>query len=145
MSSHRIPVAALALVLFVGPMGSQCTKSPPELNITDAWMRPLLDNGAAFMVINNTGGRTDQLIGVQCNCAKTVTVHETRMDGNIMRMAAVGRLLIPGYASTELSPTGHHIMLEGIDRNIADGSSVKLILQFERSGSMEVMAEVRKL
>ena len=35
--------------------------------------------------------------------------------------------------------------LEGVDRDIESGSKVSLMLHFERSGDIEVMAEVRKL
>ena len=102
-------ISALSIVAFV----FYALALPEQASTFFGWLRPFLDNGAAFMTINNTGGRTDQLLAAQCSCAKKVTVHETRMDGEVMRMAEVSRLAIPGYTSTELSPTGHHIMLEG--------------------------------
>ncbi len=138
---HAKALIVAAVLILV----SACTKSPPELSVTDAWLRPLLDNGAAFMVINNTGGRTDVLLSVECDCATSISLHETRMEGDIMRMNAVAKLEIPGYAKTELSPTGSHIMLGGVDRNIESGSYVTFLLHFERSGDIEVSAEVRKL
>lgn len=80
MSSRALRILLIEGLLLVG-----CTKSPPKLHVTDAWIRPSLDNGAAFMLINNTGGRADHLIGVDCACAMTSSLHETRMDGDVVR------------------------------------------------------------
>jgi copper(I)-binding protein len=134
-----------AVLLLVSALSSSChTKSAPQLEVTEARLQPFLDRGAAYMTINNTGARSDDLESVTCDCATTVSLHEMRKDGDVMRMAPVERIRVPGYGSTELSPEGLHLMLVGVDRNIKDGSKAKLSLHFARSGDVEVLADVRR-
>jgi periplasmic copper chaperone A len=134
-----------ASLLMSCALWSSChTKSPPQLEVTQATVQPLLDRGAAYMTINNTGARTDDLLSVACDCASTVSMHEMHMDGDVMRMSPVERIRVPGYGTTELKPGGLHLMLEGVDLDIKNGSKVNMKLHFDRSGDVEVVAEVRR-
>lgn len=101
-------------------------------------------NGAAFMVIKNTGGVADRLLKAQSEIAKSVEIHQTRMKNNMMEMQPVEAVDIPANATVELKPGDYHIMFIGLDQGLKVGDKIKITLAFEKAGSIIVDAEVRK-
>jgi copper(I)-binding protein len=53
-------------------------------------------------------------------------------------------LEVPAQDEVLLKPGGYHVMLIGIQRDLAVGDAFTLDLQFEKSGSLRVEPEVRE-
>jgi copper(I)-binding protein len=103
---------------------------------------------AAFMTIQNAGEADDRLIAaaVDASIAAVVELHETTMDGDVMRMQPVeGGILVPAGGSVELKPRGLHIMLMGVQATLNEGDTVSLTLTFESGTTLTVDAPVRPL
>ena len=135
-------VVALLLAGLVG-----CSAVPgPRLSIQAPWSRPAAMGGNAvvYLTLVNKGNSSDALVGVDSNAADTAGLHETRMEGNLMRMASVSRIDVPAGRQVELGPGGLHIMLVGLKQDINPGDKVSLILRFEKSGEIAVEVEVVK-
>lgn len=141
-----VVVAALLLVAALGACG---TPAGPQIKAENVWARPAGGMGASgtggvFMVLRNEGGAADRLIAGQCDLAKAVEVHETTMDGGVMKMRPVeGGLEVPAGGQVELKPGGYHVMLIGLTQDLKVGDRFPLVLQFEESGTISVEAEVR--
>ncbi len=61
-------------------------------------------------------------------------------------MALMGRvegLDLAAGAIVVLEPGSYHLMLMGVTRNLTEGETVSLVLEFETSGPVTVQAEVR--
>lgn len=102
-------------------------------------------NSAAYMTLANPGGDADRLVAATSDVAATVEIHETMMENDVMRMRPVeGGLAIPAGGQVELKPGSYHIMLMGLQRDLAPGETVTLTLTFERAGTVEVTAQVRQ-
>ncbi|HSN76775.1 MAG TPA: copper chaperone PCu(A)C [Anaerolineae bacterium] len=72
-------------------------------------------------------------------------MHETKMEGDVMRMAQVeGGIEIPARGQVELKPGGYHVMLIGLTRDLNVGEKFPVTLQFESGNSLVVEAEVRQ-
>lgn len=100
-------------------------------------------NGAAFMILENTGDAPDKLVSVTSDVAQTVEIHKTEMQEGIMRMAPVDFIEVPAKGNAELKPGGFHIMLIGLKKDLVPGEQIELTLNFEQAGHITVKAEVR--
>jgi copper(I)-binding protein len=125
---------------------SACGSSEPQIIVEDAWVRPdpLMENAAGYLVIRNNGGESDFLVGVQAEFVGNATVHQTIMEGDIHKMEPVPRLEIPAGGVIELKPLSFHMMLMGLQSELEYGQTVQMVLEFEKSGLVDVDAEVRQ-
>jgi copper(I)-binding protein len=148
MRTARLGVVVAALVL-VAALGACGTPAGPQIQVEDVWARPAASmaesgTGGAFMLLRNAGGEADRLVAAQCGVAAAVEIHETTMDGGVMKMRPVeGGLTVPAGGQVELKPGGYHVMLIGLTQDLKEGDRFQLVLQFEKSGTLTVEAVVR--
>ena len=158
---------AALLVLLLTMMA--CTQTPPApaasqgINAQDIWARPATmmgsmpmegdaeqmqhggANSAVYMVLANGGAAADRLVAAQADVSNAVEIHETKMEGDVMRMAQVeGGIEVPAGGQVELKPGGYHVMLIGLTRDLAVGDTFPVTLEFESGKSLVVEAEVRQ-
>jgi copper(I)-binding protein len=129
------------------PQGSGQAPAAAKVQATDVWARAgaaEMGNGAAYMILRNSGDTADRLVKAESDVAGAVELHKTTMDGSMMKMAPVENIEIPAKGQAELKPGGFHVMLIGLKRELKAGEKIKLKLQFEKAGAQEVEAEVRK-
>jgi len=100
-------------------------------------------NSAAYMILQNPGKDLDRLVGVKCDVAKTAELHMSQTENGVTSMKQVEAIDIPAGGETELKPGGLHIMLIGLKQDLKAGDLVQLTLDFEKSGTVLVEAEVR--
>ena len=102
-------------------------------------------NSAVYMMLTNPGDSPDRLISAAADVAGAVEIHESIMDGDMMRMQQVsGGIEIPANGQVELKPGGLHVMLIGLTRDLNPGETFPVTLQFEQAGAVTVEAEVRQ-
>ena len=101
--------------------------------------------GAAFMTIKNNGKAADRLVSVDSDVADAVEIHLSEMKDDVMTMRQVDGVEIPAGGEALLQPGGYHVMLIGLQRELAVGEKVNLTLTFEKAGQMSVEAEVRAI
>jgi hypothetical protein len=114
-----------------------------------AWARATVQGqttAGAYMQL--TSSERASLVGAESPAAASVEIHETRMEGKVMRMRALSRLeLLPGK-TVELKPGGYHIMLLELKRPLKKGEVVPIRLKLEMKDKsvrmLEVRAEVRE-
>ncbi len=116
-----------------------------ELAVVDAWARatpPGAAVAAVYLTIDNTGGGTDRLLGAASAAAGRVEVHETRREGDVMRMRKAEPLDIPAGARVVFGPGGLHVMLMDLNEPLREGERLTLALRLERAGDIEVEAHI---
>lgn len=155
-------IRILFVVLAVAMMLSACggSSSQGALQVNDPWIRPANmspaagsggmsgmssseTTSAAYMIIRNTGSAADKLIKAQTDAAKTVEIHTTVKEGEVMKMQPVAGVDVPANGQAELKPGGFHVMLIGITRDLKAGDKVKLTLTFEKAGAVQLEVPVR--
>jgi copper(I)-binding protein len=96
--------------------------------------------GAAFMVIENTSGEDDRLIGAASDIAKKVELHTHKdMGDGVMKMIHVEEgFVIPAGGKHMLMRGGDHVMFMGLNSSMDQGNTVKVTLTFEKAGDIEV-------
>ena len=76
--------------------------------------------------------------------AADVEVHQMSMKNDVMVMRPVnGGLIIPPGQSVTLVPGGYHLMLMNLKAPLKQGEHVPITLQFEKTGKIDVVLEVR--
>lgn len=114
----------------------------PLVTVSEARVTALPTSAAAYFTLANSGGR-DRLLSVAAVGTGKASLHETTMDGDIMRMRMIGNGIgIPARGRVRLSASGKHVMIQDLATPLAAGSNVRLSLRFERQGLVEVNAPV---
>jgi hypothetical protein len=139
VSGVRAGCAAGLLAVFAGGARAE------PIAISDAWVRatpPGASTAAAYLVIATTGA-ADRLVGASSDASREVQLHAHVMRGGVAQMTEIDALPVVPDAPATLAPGGNHLMLIGIARPLAAGDRVRIALQFERGGIVEVEIPVR--
>lgn len=156
-----------AAILLLAVLLAACSSGPEEATIVieDPWARPgqmkmagegggmdmdsegegmaMAGTSAIFMTIRNDGREDDRLVSVSGDVAEFVEIHTTETRDGVTMMAQIPGIDIPGGEEVVLERGGLHIMLINLNRDLSEGDTVTVELQFEQSGSQTVTAEVR--
>jgi copper(I)-binding protein len=98
---------------------------------------------AAYMLLRNPGDEPDRLLNVKTDAAEIAELHVTQTENDVTSMRPVESIEVPPQGETELEPGGLHIMLMNLKRELKAGDTIKLTLEFEKAGTVDVEAEVR--
>jgi len=122
-----------------------CASETGTLTISDPWARPgqAGGNSAVYMTIQNPIPVEDRLLSASSDVAEDVEIHETAMTGDVMQMAPQDHVSIPANGGVELLPGGMHIMLIGLERDLAAGDEFTLTLEFENAGIVTALIKTR--
>jgi copper(I)-binding protein len=102
--------------------------------------------GAVFMTLVNKGKEANRLTAAQTDVAEVVEIHETQMEGDVMKMQLLpDGLEIPAEGEVVLKPGGYHLMLIGLKQDLNVGDRLTVLLEFEKGDSITVDAEVREM
>jgi copper(I)-binding protein len=137
------------LLLVLGQAGLAWPHSHGKngIEVREAWSRatpPGAKVGVGYMEIRNNGAQPDRLIAASTPAAKTVEMHVTQREGDVMRMRQVKDFEIPARERITLRPGGSHLMLVDVVRPLKKGERFTMRLRFERAGEMEVELEVQE-
>ena len=113
-----------------------------SLKIDHPWARATPKGasvGGGYMKITNSGTAPDRLVGGSTDISSSFEVHEMTMVGGVMKMRPVagGLEIEPGQTVT-LDPSGYHVMLVDLKKQLVQGERFKATLQFARAGKVDV-------
>jgi periplasmic copper chaperone A len=140
----------IRIVLIVAAVLAAWTALPAQaedvtiggLKISAPWARATPKGasvGGGYMKITNTGTAPDRLVGGSTDICRRFEVHEMKMEGGVMKMRplADGIEIKPGQTVT-LDPSGYHVMLVGLNKQLMQGDHFKATLEFARAGKVDV-------
>lgn len=136
----RLACGAAALALASAALA----QDPSLPKVEGAWVRSSVagqQGTGAFM--NFTAGEPTQLVGVSTPVAGVAQVHEMTMEGQVMKMRAVGKLHLPPGRTVELKPGGYHIMLLDLKQVLKQGSTVPMTLSFRSAKGVDGKLELK--
>jgi len=138
----KLPILAL---LFAFATSGAAWAADGPITIEQAWARPTVAsvaNGAAYLVIKNTGKADDTLTGAETSVAAKAELHESSMEGSVMKMRPLGDVMVPANGSVAFKPGGKHIMLLGLKAPLTAGQGFTLTLHFKNAGTQTVKVDV---
>jgi copper(I)-binding protein len=142
-----VPASAqVAIESRKNPSPLLSVQAPAAVKVEAGWVRPSVpgqQGTGGYMRLTAREGQ--QLVAVSSPLAGVAEVHEMKMDGEVMRMRAVGNLELPAGKTVELKPGGLHLMLMDLKQPLTVGSSVPLSLVFRDQRGVESRIETRLL
>jgi copper(I)-binding protein len=136
--------------MFVALALGLAAAAQAQVSVSNAWVRgtvPGQKATGAFMQLKSARGAT--LVAAESPAAGAVEIHAMRMEGNVMRMRAIGSLELPAGQTVELKPGGYHAMLLDLKAPLKKGDVVPLRLKVRGKdgevAEIDVAAEVREL
>jgi hypothetical protein len=141
-------IFAITVLVACGAMPNTNTGNNPQIKVMEPWSRPspvMAGNGAVYMMLLNEGGADDALLSAETDVAEVVELHETKMEGDVMKMSPVAKVEIPAGGSAALKPGGLHVMLINLQQELVPGEKIKLTLNFEKSAPLTIEAEIREM
>jgi len=119
-----------------------------DVVVRDAWIRGTVQGQnatGAFMEI--TGKSNTRLVGASSPVAKTVEVHNMKVENGVMKMFPVDSVDLPAGKPVKLAPGGYHVMLMGLHKPLNAGDRVPLKLTFEladkKRETVDLVVDVR--
>lgn len=131
-------------VLFAG-LCSLALAGPAAIRVSNPWSRatpPGVTIAAGYLELANEGA-ADRLVAASSPRARRVEMHESRLDGGMMRMRPVESLELAAGGKLRFAPGGLHLMLVDIDRPFVAGERVPLVLEFAHAGRVAAVLVVR--
>ena len=118
-----------------------------RVQIVDAWAPPTigtLRTGVVYFTLINSGGGEDRLLGLTAEGAGWAALHESKRDGDVIKMRPLDGLSIPPGATIRLKPGGKHVMLFDVVEPLVPGRKLLLQLEFARMGKVSVEATIQE-
>ncbi len=141
-----IGILFLMFVLTAAQCSGGNAASAPKISVEDAWARPsamVAGSGAVYVTLKNTGG-DDVLVSAASDVAEAVELHQTKMEGDMMKMSPVPNIPVPAGETVKLEPGGKHIMLINLNQELKSGETISITLNFEKSGAMTLDVPVKE-
>ncbi len=140
MKSPRVPTLAAAVLAagLLGPPGLPALAGD-GIEVSGAFARATIGrarNGAAYLVLRNTGTEDDRLVGARSAAAARVSLHTHLHEGGVARMRPVEAIGVPAGGTAALRPGGDHLMAMGLKAPLEEGGTLALVLVFERAGEI---------
>lgn len=150
--SNRATALAATLLALSAIAAGGATASAHEfksktITVAHPWARatpPGAKIGGAYFEIQASKAGGDRLIGASADAVAgrvEIHTHEHGADG-LMKMRQIPDLPVQAGTSVVLGPGGHHLMLMDLKAPLVEGDLIKITLQFEKAGKIDLEATV---
>lgn len=125
-----VELAALIFILLLSACGSGDDGYSHPISVESAWLRTPpagLDKTAGYFQLNNRSGNDKTLVGAASEQIRTIEMHTTTVNGDMMRMRRLKTISIPAGETIRFEPGGMHLMIFGLRTSEA----ISITFQFE--------------
>jgi copper(I)-binding protein len=151
VNRNRLALWLVAVVLAGSPLlaGSHGYRAG-DIRIVHPWAiltAPSITdgvNGIGYLVLKNSGGKSDTLLWASTKIARKVELRAHGRVGDTSTVRPVEAIEIPAGGEVRLEPDGPHLMLIGLKQALEEGQHFPVVLQFERAGKITVDMFVQK-
>ena len=142
-------IAAATALTLASLSATAADYTAGDLSLSKTWTRatpPKAKAGGGFVEIVNSGSQDDRLISATSDVAKNVELHEMAVTDGVMKMREMeDGIEIPAGETVTLKPGGLHIMFMGLNEPFEEGTTVPVVLTFEKAGDVEIELDVAKM
>ncbi len=138
----RFLALALAAPLALAACADQ---TPSQQSVKSAWVRlPAVAGNPAAGYFEIAGGSVDdRLMSVSSPLAVRAELHDMKMEGGMMKMAAIeGGAEVPKGGTLEFAPGGKHVMLFDVSPQASAGRTMPLKFTFASGVTLEHEAKL---
>lgn len=144
--SKLTTLISAALFMALTGMAQASEFKTGDITVSNPWARASMGmarSGGGYLTLKNTGKSDDKLVSASSKVSKKTELHTHIMANGIMKMRQVKDITVPAGGMTMLKPGGLHIMFIGLHDKLKQGESFPLTLNFEKSGSVEVIMSIK--
>lgn len=143
-----LPAAlALTAALFLGACSSdsdetqEASSAQPQVKVTGAFVpEPVNDKMAGgFLTLTNEGDAADTLLAATSDVSDDVQLHET-VDNKMRRVESFD---VPKNGELKLARGGNHLMFMELKRELSEGDTVTVELEFENADAVTLDVPVK--
>jgi copper(I)-binding protein len=136
----RIIPFFLMTIILLSACGSE-----KGIEIHSAWMRPsaMGENGSVYFELHNHSSTPDEITSITSNVAEAVEIHESKMEGDVMKMEMLTSLPIDAYADMAFKPGGLHVMLVNLQQDFKLDDEFEIVLHFKTHEDITVHVIVK--
>lgn len=132
------------IILIANLLLSACG---PEkgIEVHSAWMRPAAkgENGGVYFELHNHSSTANELTGISSDAAVVAEIHESKMEGDVMKMDMLTSLPLDANADIAFEPGGLHVMLVNLRRDFKLNDEFTMVLHFKNSEDITVHVIVK--
>ncbi len=136
----------LRWVVLVIAVALPVAAAEPGIRVVDPWVRVTFGQSratAGYIALVDQSGRGNTLVGLEMADGARAEIHETVIDGDIVKMRMVKALQIPAGGKAELTPTGGHLMIMDLKGPLKVGETLPMKLRFADGSEMMAYFAVR--
>ena len=125
----------LGALLALASMAGAWAQAAVPVTVLAPWARASVQGqraSGAFMTL--VAREPVTLVGASSPVAGLAEVHEMKMEGDVMRMRAVGSLELKPNQPVQLKPGGYHLMLQELKAPLVANTSIPVTLSFRTAG-----------
>lgn len=114
--------------------------SEARIAVADVWARPMDEGGVSgvYMQMFNLTDADVTIVEITSPLSPLAEIHETSVNGGIMRMIPLSELVIPANGTAILETGGHHLMLNDLSAELIDGAALSITLHFDDGGEQTI-------
>lgn len=119
-------------------------QAPAPVTVEGAWARSTVagqDSSGAYMTL--TAREPLTLLGAVTPAAGIVEMHQTKLEGDVMKMRAADSLPLAAGQPLKLAPNGFHFMLMDLKAPFRTGGHIAMTLRFRDAKGQLRPLEVR--
>ncbi len=123
------------------------THATSMITVEDGYIKPSIpgsDITAAYMTLKNTGDKAITLQKISSTISDQIEIHEHSMAGDMMRMREVGEVVVDAKSHVVLQPSGLHLMIFSLKKQITEQDVIPLTLTFSNDTKVKIQLPVRK-
>lgn len=113
-----------------------------DIVVSNPWARATPNGakvGGGYVKITNNDHHPDQLIAATFERAGSTSLHEMKMEGDVMKMGELTTgVEIAPHGTLTLEPGKFHLMLMDLKAPLKEGDHIKGSLTFKKAGKMDV-------
>ena len=118
----------------MGDMDMEATDEAHDMGDMDMGVSGV---SGAYMLVEHNGEEDVTLVSASAEGVGAVEIHESTMENDIMRMVHMeDGLMIPAGESVELRPGSYHIMMMQLEKDLIEGETVSITLEFDNDSSI---------
>lgn len=118
------------------------------ISLNHIWARatPLGSNvGVSYLEISVNKGSSDTLLSATSPLAAKVEIHSHTQEDEVIKMRFLEKLPLTEGQKIIFQPSGLHLMLIGLKKQLKEGERLPLTLLFEKTGPITVEAVIEPI
>jgi copper(I)-binding protein len=148
----QLPLLIISFITFLLIVSSKTLfaediQKNKHISFKAPWIRampPMAMTTAGYVEIHNSSYVADKLLKVWSSEVESIEIHQTKQDGNMLKMLPADNTSVPPKGKLVMQPGGYHLMMMGIKKPLIENEIIKVSFEFETAGIIDMNFPILK-